>query len=234
MNHHNGLINTRLEVDSEGGLSVIALTNIPANAPIYNTYARSGWESSVDVFNTYGFVEDYPQLWRWSDDALDQLTLEDRDHARRRYGIITGDNGEPKVKEPNSHHYEVLVISPTLAALAPTKQLVEPLGNYQLSTEEWEEAITDHHASLFSSHANALHDSAVAVLNSLPTSIEEDTAMIPVEKQRLEKVKKVGRFDTFKADAIQAIEFRLAFKKALKLAAEVAEREHFFNDSEEL
>lgn len=49
MNHHNGKINTVLERDAGGGLKVIALNDIPANSNIYNTYARSGWESSVDV-----------------------------------------------------------------------------------------------------------------------------------------------------------------------------------------
>jgi len=37
-----------------------------------------------------------------------------------------------------------------------------------------------------------------------------------------------------KADAIQAIEYRMAFKKALKLTVEMAERGAFFLDSEEL
>lgn len=37
-----------------------------------------------------------------------------------------------------------------------------------------------------------------------------------------------------KADTIQAIEFRLAFKKALKLAVDVADGGKFYVDSEEL
>lgn len=54
MNHHNGKINTRLERDDSGGLKVYATDDIPENYPIYNTYARSGIESTVDTFNTYG------------------------------------------------------------------------------------------------------------------------------------------------------------------------------------
>ena len=37
LNHHNGRINTKLVVDEEGGLSVIALTDISAKEPIYLT-----------------------------------------------------------------------------------------------------------------------------------------------------------------------------------------------------
>ena len=64
LNHHNGQVNTRLERDEDGELSVYALHDIPPNTPLYLTYGRSGLQSSVDVFNTYGFVEEYPQLWR--------------------------------------------------------------------------------------------------------------------------------------------------------------------------
>lgn len=238
MNHHNGLINTKLQIDAEGGLSVIARTKIPANGPIYNTYARSGEESTVDIFNTYGFVEDYPQIWRWSDETLVQLAQENKDHAYNRYGMNNSDEnknpGDRLHFEPNSHHYEVLVISPTLAALSPTKQMAQTLGNEQRSLGAWQKTIHFHHANLRSSHANAMHDSAMAILNQLPTTIEEDELLVPDEKRRLQKVEKVGRIDLNKADAIQAIEYRLAFKKALRLAMEVAEREQFLIDSEEL
>ena len=54
MNHHNGKINTSLERDESGGLKVYATDDIAENHPIYNTYARSGIESTVDTFNTYG------------------------------------------------------------------------------------------------------------------------------------------------------------------------------------
>ena len=37
LNHHNERINTRLIVDEEGGLSVVALIDISANEPIYLT-----------------------------------------------------------------------------------------------------------------------------------------------------------------------------------------------------
>ena len=44
----------------------------------------------------------------------------------------------------------------------------------------------------------------------------------------------MGRDHVNKADAIQAIEYRLAFKKALRLAVEVDEREKFDVDTDEL
>mmetsp|Transcript_38323 Transcript_38323/g.92429 ORF Transcript_38323/g.92429 Transcript_38323/m.92429 type:complete len:431 (-) Transcript_38323:39-1331(-) len=236
MNHHNGKINTRLERDGDGGLKVIASVDIPTGTPIYNTYARAGMESTVDVFNTYGFVDDFPQLFRWSTDDLVRLSEEGKDHARRRYGMVNSEaNTEPAQRphfEPNTHHYEVLVVSPTLAALAPTKQLVQILGNGQRTLEEWEMLIRSHHANLRFSHAMVLHDSAKAILDGLPTTIEEDEVILPDEKRRLAKARRAGRVDLNKADAIRAIEFRLAFKKALWMSVEVAEGGVFLEDRE--
>ncbi|EED89622.1 predicted protein [Thalassiosira pseudonana CCMP1335] len=215
MNHHNGKINTKLERDSEGGLRVIALTDISANSPIYNTYARSGWESTVDTFNTYGFVEDYPQLWVWTDDKLVQMTQDNKEHAFQRYRNDVHDEGayDRSHYVPNSHHYEILVLSPTVGALYPTQGLVEILGNGQRSMEEWQILIKAHHDSIRASH---------------------DEAIIPTEKAKLEKVARKGRVDVGKQDAIQAIEFRLAFKQALKLAQSIAENVTFLEDSDEL
>ena len=54
MNHHNGKINTIQERDESGGLKVYATDDIAENHPIYNTYARSGIQSTGDTFNTFG------------------------------------------------------------------------------------------------------------------------------------------------------------------------------------
>eukprot|EP00581_Thalassiosira_minuscula_P009039 CAMPEP_0183702452 /NCGR_PEP_ID=MMETSP0737-20130205/548_1 /TAXON_ID=385413 /ORGANISM="Thalassiosira miniscula, Strain CCMP1093" /LENGTH=440 /DNA_ID=CAMNT_0025929061 /DNA_START=128 /DNA_END=1447 /DNA_ORIENTATION=- len=240
MNHHNGLINTKLARDAKGGLSVYALIDIQAEEPIYNTYARSGTETTVDIFNTYGFVEAYPQLWRWSDEKLVKLSQEDVDHANRRYGMGSSDanNAHSVLRRfvPNTPSYEVLVLSPTLAAILPTVQLVHPLGEIKKSMDEWQDLITAHHAHVRSSYAKALGDSAREALDKLPTTIEEDEALVVKEKSRLEKMKGLSKEveklkvfgmtdDKNRVDAVQAMEYRLAFKKALKLATEVAEKD---------
>jgi hypothetical protein len=82
MNRHNGKINTYIKEDGDGGVYVMSLLDIPAGFPIYNTYGRSGSQSTNDLFTTYGFVEDYPQLWRWNDSELDELAQEEMDHQR--------------------------------------------------------------------------------------------------------------------------------------------------------
>jgi len=236
MNHHNGRINTRLEVDDKRALSVIALTDIPAGEPIFLTYARGGTESSVDVFNGYGFVEDYPQLWEWNDEELMQLSRTNQNHAYGRYGMGNAHAYREDDLQfvPNTEHHEVLMISPTLAALLPTKALVYTLGNARRPMADWEKLIAAHHSNLRISHANALADSAERTLAGLPTTIEEDELIIREEKSRLKKAANLSTVDVDDADAIRAIEYRLAFKKALRLITKVVERETFLNDSDEL
>lgn len=235
MNHHNGKINTRLSRDGNGGLYVTALVDIQEGEPIYNTYARNGWESSVDTFNSYGFVEDYPQLWRWDGEELTNVDVDEtegegggdgkvgRGHASNRYVIPISDHFAP-----NHPLYEILILTPSLGALSPTKQLVEVLGNERRSLEEWSKRINSHHGIVRSSHVHALRDAALALLNGLPTTLEEDEKILMLEKKQLDRLLGLGRDDVNKKDVIQAIEYRMAFKRALRLAVEVAEMEGVF------
>ena len=216
MNHDNGRINTVILRDGSGGLSVSALTDIDEGEPIYTTYSRSGDRSTSDVWDSYGFVEEYPQLWRWKDDRC----------RGARYGKGTS--------EPLSDQCEVLALSPTLMALSPTKRLVHPVGSSQQPLEEWQDLIARHHFDLRSSHVKELHDSARAMLDGLPTTIEDDEALI-LDKRRLLGEDKTDGRDMNKSDALQAMEYRLAFKKALRLAVEVAAgAETFLNDAHQL
>lgn len=230
MNHHNGLINTYLQRTEDGtGLKVFALTDIAPNEQIYNTYARSGWESSSDVFLTYGFVEDYPQLWQWSDEELDAKHQVDGSYHYSRYA-----GNEENVYEPNSKNYEVLVLAPDVAVLYPTTQLTSILGNGQRSLDEWKDAIDEHHRVLRGSRVRDMQVSIKAHLEFLPTTIEEDEKILGKEKYLLDKANKKGRVDVFKGDIIQAIQYRLALKKAMKLAADIADAGQFVDDSDEL
>ena len=49
--------------------------------------------------------------------------------------------------------------------------------------------IKHHHLHLRSSYVNILRDSAMTILDELPTTIEFDEGLIPSEKMRNEKVK---------------------------------------------
>jgi hypothetical protein len=212
MNYHNGYINTRSQRDEEGGLMVVALGNIPEGSPIYNSCTRGGWKSSDNVFNDYGFVEDYPQLWRWTDDEWHRLSHDEWDNAYA--------NNEDF--EPNVAAYEVLVVSPTMAAISPSKQLVDIIGRGQRTLEEWSREIDAHHAMLRAPRARAIR--AVAkVLDMMPTSIEEDERRLANMKDEV----RVGtvQLDAEKEDLMKVIEYRLALKKALRLTVEVIDRE---------
>lgn len=210
-NHHNGLINTKLGKGPNGELAVIASTDIPANAPIYISYTGPGGErDTIDVFNQYGFVEGYPQLWRWDYDTLRRLESNGREDNVQSYEI----NKHP------AKHFVALVISPTMVALSPSKEMLNVLGNGQLSLNEWQHFVDGHHASLPSISVSVISKSAKLLLNKLPTTIEEDEVIIAHERRTMEG-------DANKGDVLQAIEFRLAYKRALRLIVDAAENDKF-------
>jgi hypothetical protein len=173
-------------------------------------------------------------VWQWSDNDLDAKNEENEGHHFSRY-MAANDENEQNLLQPNSNKYEVLVLAPDIAALYPTTQLVSILGNGQRSLEEWKEVIDEHHRVLRSSRVHDLQASVKAYFEFvLPTTIEEDEKILSKEKYLLDKVSRKGRVDLVKADVVQAIQYRLAFKKAMKLAADVVEAGQFFDDSDEL
>jgi len=131
-----------------------------------------------------------------------------------------------------------------LAALGPSKVLTEYLGTAQITLDEWERQINTHHIYLRSSYVNDIHDSAKQLLHSLPTTIDEDVILLQIEKEKLEKLKQHqaisgGGGDDMTnlltiSDVIQAIEYRIAFKKALTLVVTVADGGIFHVDGDEL
>ena len=248
MNHHNGLINTYLLVDEEeGGVSVVTLLDIPAGMPIYNTYGRSGQQATNDLFTTYGFIEDYPQLWKlYTNTAIDNNesidTADNMMYDHTNLGCIADNDimeNHPHVGtwvgmlnyEPNYTHdddddganvvYEVLVISPTLAALVPSKHLTGILRNGQLTYKQWEIEIAAHHTSLAPTYITFLLDTLKRTLANMPTTIAKDVEIIVFEKRRLG----LGYGTMNDSDTLMAIEYRLAYKKALRLAMEIAKQQ---------
>jgi len=99
-----------------------------------------------------------------------------------------------------------------------------------------------HHIYLRSSYVNDMHDSATELLSSLPTTVEEDVILLQIEKENLEKLKQHGAVAggdmtnllTIFSDVIQAIEYRIAYKKALTLVVNIADGGIFHLDVDEL
>ena len=162
-------------------------------------------------------MDEYPQLWRWTDEQFPYgETCENAD----------GDGGCGRA-EPR----EVLLASPTLTALLPPAEMAWPLGGAFRSGGQWEELAAFHHVGLRRPRARALGAAAAAVLAGLPTTVAEDEVLLrDARKQQDEKERRRGRAEARRADVIQAIEYRLAFKKALTLTAKVAEGNDFLVD----
>ena len=101
-----------------------------------------------------------------------------------------------------------------------------------------------HHIYLRSSYVNDMHDSATVLLSSLPTTMDEDVILLQIGKENLEKLKQHGatiagsggdtNYLLTISDVIQAIEYRIAYKKALALVVNVANSGIFHVDGDEL
>ena len=171
----------------------------------------------LPLFRSRSFVDEYPQLWRWTDEQFPYgKTCENAD----------GEGGCGRA-EPR----EVLLASPTLAALLPPAEMARPLGGAFRSGGQWEELAAFHHIGLRLPRARALGAAAAAVLAGLPTTVAEDEVLLQdARTQHEEEERGRGRADAHRADAIQAIEYRLAFKKALTLTVKVAEGNDFLVD----
>ena len=70
-NHHNGKRNAKLHV-AKSGVQLIALEPIAAGDQIFISY---GVKSAPTMFNNYGFVESWPQIWAWTDHDNSSHTL---------------------------------------------------------------------------------------------------------------------------------------------------------------
>lgn len=66
INHHTGERNVSMK-EAESGFQLFAARTILAGEQVYTSYRRG--ESVSDLFLDYGFIEPWPQLWSWKDEA---------------------------------------------------------------------------------------------------------------------------------------------------------------------
>jgi len=146
-NHDNGKLNALTKGD-EFGDSIVAVVDIKAGSGIFTSYKGSGATSS-EIFQKYGFVEGYPQLWAWKD----PVSLREGSFL-----CLSDDDGGVIINPTESMTADagtVIGLIDTLLAGAGTH-------NSNVSMEELEQ---------FSNHFNGC-------LQSLPTTLAQDTDIL--------------------------------------------------------
>lgn len=158
---------------------------------------RGGTATVSDVFERYGFVEPYPQQWAWIDEETS---------TERRFLLLPND---------------VAIIGPLpekMTSIIGTA--VQPLSDIEAQAES-------HNMKLSLQMLNQFADSARRLLLSLPTTADEDAAILVDLEQQLSLL---SNYDEKNGDAatqllediVSAVTYRKCFKEAIKTAIQVA------------
>ncbi|CAB9517244.1 expressed unknown protein [Seminavis robusta] len=206
MNHHNGLLNTRSNAAVDGN-SVFAAVDIPKGSEIFNSY-KGGLATSSDIFRRYGFVESWPQQWTWTDtDAI--ATSATTTEAKEERFLLLPDN-VVVIYPPASMTDQIGVTAPL------------PLANWQADSKL-------HNLQLGADKLAGFAESAKRLLESLPSTAEEDTLLLEQLEVLATQRGLVSSSDPSSdrdaillSDRMSAIAYRIKFKDAVQTALDVA------------
>jgi hypothetical protein len=160
------------------------------------TSYRGGTATSADVFERYGFVEPYPQHWAW----IDKDTS-----TEHRFLLL-----------PNG----VVIIGPLPEDMTTgIGEMVQPLSHLISQAKP-------HNMKLSLGVVERFADSAQSLLSSLPTTPDEDKAVISDLEHRLSVDSGNNESDSIievQQDVISAVMYRKCFKEAIETALKVAQ-----------
>jgi len=203
MNHHRGLINTKIVVsDDQAFLEVHVTRAVTSEEQLYMDYVRP---TSADYFRDYGFVEHWPRRWSW--------TWEPRAStwAETLWNLVQ--NPASWVDNtPNSPQTFTLEIWPDeVVAIQPPPITTTFSGSQPIRTlwESQQEA-RQHTESLSVNQLQDFRHGALHLLNeTLPTTWMEDEALLAMRQN---------------GDVEKAIAYRLEFKRNVDTAIHVVNR----------
>lgn len=123
-------------------------------------------------------------------------------------------------KTLDGDNYAFIRFPDGVVAISPEAELLKLVWQSNLSQEEYQDMARRHTESLPFEDLKSFANAGQIKLNGLPTTLEEDADMF------LERMKEIEESsDSENAeDRVNAIGYRLAFKRALKDASEYAER----------
>jgi len=160
------------------------------------------------MYRDYGFVESWPQIWTWTEDTA----AKDR-HTLTLFPATLDDSGN-----------EVAV-----AALYPNKEILSKFWQGHAPLQEYQTLAKTHTLNLPRDLLERFRNAATTLLESLPTSLKEDQAILKsMVKSKAALLKNPDGSENTKQvdlqDSISAVEYRIAFKKSVKAGLSVAEK----------
>ena len=227
INHHNGKLNTRSDATKEGNL-LFALVDIAKGSEIYLSY-RGQRSTSSDIFLRYGFVEAWPQQWSWTDERTTTTTTTTTTIMEEQL---------PPLSLTNLHH-RILVLPSGSVTIHPPESMTLWIGSATVSPpslEDLEEQADRHNMLLTSTELEQFRDSAIALLETVTSSVEDDFIILFNLEQELKSSESgidgggrcrdddPGTMVVMRTlmDRICAVGYRIHVKKAIHMAIGVA------------
>jgi SET domain len=243
-NHHNGYRNAKMELlkaknnssndggtthDGGGGIQLIATQDITVGSQIYLSY---GIKASSSMFRDYGFVESWPQVWVWTDTYRQHTLITLLDVAviyptndffegiRQRTKSTNTDADSTNVGKNNMN-----MSSSSSSSSSSVLSAFQQLGMQHSRNLPREDFI------IFAASARNL-------LNSLPTTVQDDFGILAEMKRELQLAqqnnanvnnnkksspRQVAMIQE-QADSISAVEYRIKFKQAVQIGLNTARR----------
>jgi hypothetical protein len=190
LNHHNGKKNAKLSLTEEGVSLLVVSGPIQQGEELHLSY---GVKTAPTMYRDYGFVEEWPCCWNWKD-------------------ATSGDN------------FAFVLFPDGVAAISPTRDFLKLIwhSSVRMTISDFQASATRHMESLPLSDLERFAQAARHQLDGLPTTLREDLVIIVQKKELLAQTLALGDAISIEDDAsrtardvISAVEYRIAFKKAL-------------------
>ena len=229
MNHHRGLINTRIVITTKA-LEVYTSRPVGIEEQLFMDYVRP---DTADLFRDYGFVESWPRKWSWTDPSFTSWSL--WNNVALKLYWTRGGSGENALGilqqlvalagrgasgGRTTHTFEiwpngVVAIEPPAT---PEGQHIHLGSQPILSLAQAQEKARQHTQSLQGTQLQTFVQAALLLLNTtLPTTVAQDEDLLLLQQQQQGQDQQM-----LNLDHVLAIEYRLEFKRDVETAIQVA------------
>ena len=201
MNHHRGLINTKIHVTKDA-LEVHTSRPVSDTEQLFMNYVRP---SSAEIFRDYGFLESFPRKWSWKE--AQPTVWEILSHL-----WTTGSFLSISSESNTIHTMEIWPEDGVVSIEPPTPQGRVFSGSEKVvSVQEAQQNALHHTASLSTPQLQRFRQGATRLLyTTLPTTWQQD-------EEQLQQQSNIA------PDVRMAVEYRMAFKRDVETALQAAE-----------
>jgi hypothetical protein len=196
LNHHNGMLNTQSQADTQG-VTITITRDVAEGQEVFMSY-RGGKHNTVsDLFRRYGFVEAWPQHWKGTDDR-----------------------GDSDV----SGGIQYLLLPDKVVTIYPPDSMLSQIGLPGLRLHDFLAATQIHNQLISVERLRGFIKFGQDLIFSLATTAEEDNVILRNLRHDLSEEKPDSVESEQLRDLMSAVDYRMQFKDSIRLAIDTAEK----------